>query len=323
MTSTTLPSLLSARLSTQRPQASAPESMWRFLSSPAPVSLGEGNTPLLAVTPSILLKDEGRNPGGSMLDRVASILATTTKAAGNKHLAYSGESDTLAAALAIYAANASLACSVTLSAQASDFDHLRTTAAGATLLTPNPHTPIQAALSTEDINLATRLAAHSIACEIAEQLQWKLPETLLIPSATPVDLLHFEQSFNFLLQHHWTTSTHAPRCLAVHIAPPPHTHGHAPARIAAQALQQLSDQVIVLEEDRVREALQRMVRTGWMLSPGAAAGIAAAETLSASAAPIVLIEPRSALSAANEISQILGIRRYPTRMPVGGIISPQ
>ncbi len=59
-----------------------------------------------------------------------------------------------------------------------------------------------------------------------------------------------------------------------------------------------------------------------MLSPGAAAGIAAAETLPASAAPIVLLEPRSALSASREIAQLLGIRRYPTRMPVGGIISP-
>jgi threonine synthase len=297
--------------------------MWRFLASPAPVSLGEGNTPLLPVTPSIFLKDEGRNPGAGMLDRIASILATITKASGHKNITFSSESDTLAASLAVYAANAGLPCSITLSAEASDFDHLRATTAGATLLTPSPHTPVEATLSAEDITLATHLATHTIACEIAEQLQWKLPETLLIPGATPADLLHFEQSFAFLLQHNWTNSTRAPRCLAVHIAPAPHTRSHAPARIAAQALQQLSDQVIILEEDRVRESLQRMAHTGWMLSPGAAAGIAAAESLPANAAPIVLLEPRSALSAAKEISQLLSIRRYPTRMPVGGIISPQ
>ena len=323
MTSTTLPSLLSAKPSTQRTQTAAPESMWRFLSSPTPVSLGEGNTPLLPLTATILLKDEGRNPGASMLDRIASILVTTAKAGGHKHLNFSTQSDTLAAALAVYAANAGLHCSITLSAEASDLDYLRAAAAGATLLTPNPHTPVKATLSTEEITLATHLATHTIACEIAEQLQWKLPETLLIPAATPADLLHFEQSFDFLLQHNWTTSTHTPRCLAVHIAPAPHTRGHAPARIAAQALKQLSDQVILLEEDRAREALQRMARSGWMLSPGAAAGIAAAETLPANAAPIVLLETRSAHSAAKEISQVLGIRRYPTRTPVGGIISPQ
>jgi threonine synthase len=314
--------MLSARPAIHRPQTAAPASLWRFLSSPAPVSLGEGNTPLLPVTSSIFLKDEGRNPGASMLDRIASILVTIAKATGHKHITFSGESDTLAASLAVYAANAGLPCSITLSAEASDFDHLRATSAGATLLTPSPHTPVEATLSTEDITLATQLATHTIACEIAEQLQWKLPETLLIPGSTPADLLHFEQSFDFLLQHNWTTSSHAPRCLAVHIAPASHTRSHAPARIAAQALQQLSDQVIVLEEDRVREALQRMALAGWMLSPGAAAGIAAAETLPANAAPIVLLEPRSALSAAPEIAQLLGIRRYPTRMPVGGIISP-
>lgn len=323
MTSTILPSLLSARPSTQRPQIDAHESMWRFLSSPAPVSLGEGNTPLLPLTASILLKDEGRNPGANILDRTASVLATIAKTNGQKHLTFSSESDTLAASLAAYAAKAGMACSITLSPQTSEFDHLRAAAAGATLLTPSPHTPVEATLSAEDITLATHLATHTIACEIAEQLQWKLPETVLIPGATPADLLHFEQSFNFLLQHNWTTSTHAPRCLAVHVAPPPHTRSHAPARIAAQALQQLSDQVIILEEDRVREALRRMAHSGWMLSPGAAAGIAAAESLPANAAPIVLLEPRSALSAAKEISQLLGIRRYPTRMPVGGIISPQ
>lgn len=323
MTSSSLTSLLSARLSTQRPHAAPSATVWRFLSSPNPVSLGEGNTPLLPVTPAIFLKEEGRNPGGCFLDRVASILVSTARAAAREHLAYAGDSDALAASLAVYAAGAGLACSVSLSAEASDLDHLRTSAAGATLFTPSPHTPIEQAISPEDVALATRLAAHTLACEIAEQLHWKLPETLLVPSATPADLLHFEQSFEFLLQHNWTTSTHPPRCLAVHIAPPSHARSHAPARIAAQALQQLSDQVVIVEEERVRASLTRLARTGWMLSPGAAAGIAVAESLPASAAPIVLIEPRSALAAAREIAQMLGIRRYPTRMPVGGIISPQ
>lgn len=321
MTSSSLASLLSARLSTERPNSSASTSVWRFLSSPAPVSLGEGNTPLLRIStaPSVLLKDEGRNPGASTLDRVASVIVTTAKTAGHKQIAYTGESNALASALAVYAAHAGLPCTISLSDRASDLEHLRAAAAGATLHQPGQQANPEGLLSPEDIALATRLAAHTVASEIAEQMQWKLPETLLIPGATPADLLHFEQSFAFLLDHNWTASAHAPQCRAVHIAPPP----HAPSRIAAQALQQLSDQVILLEEDRVRESLKRMARYGWMLSPGAAAGMAVAETLPANAAPIVLIETRSALSAAREVAQLLNIRRYPTRMPVGGIISPQ
>ncbi len=325
MTSAAIASLLSATLVVQRPTESLPASMWRYLSSAAVVSLGEGNTPLqlIAPAPSVLLKDEGRNPGGSTLDRVASVLTSIAKAAGQKHLSYAGESDSLAAALAVYAAHAGLPCAVSLSSDADDLDHLRISAAGATLLESGNSIHPEGALSSEGIALAARLAAHTVACEIAEQMQWKLPETLLIPGATPAELLHFEQSFAFLLEHNWTTSVRAPRCLAVHIAPPPHARAKAAARIAARALQQLSDQVIVIEEDRVRESLHHMARVGWMLSPAAAAGIAAAQTLPAVAAPIVLIEPRSALTAAREIAQFLGIRRYPTRMPVGGIISPQ
>ena len=326
MTSAALTSLLSTMLVTERPStATQPVSMWRYLRAPQPVSLGEGHTPLLSLAPasSILLKDEGRNPGGSMLDRTASILVTAAKSAGHKNLAYTGESNTLAAALAAYAACAGLPCTITLGNEADDLEHLRASAAGAAILHPGHSASLDGTLPAEDIALATNLAAHTIACEIAEQMQGKLPETLLIPGTTPADLLHFEQAFAFLVEHRWTTSVHTPRCLAAHISPPSHLRHHAPARIAAQALQQLSDQVIVLEEDRVRDSLQRMARSGWMLSPGAAAGIAAAETLPASAAPIVLIEPRSALAAAQEMAQFLRLRRYPTRMPVGGIISPQ
>ena len=325
MKSPALSPILSAMLATERPPVSQSASIWRYLSGPAPVSLGEGNTPLLPFrpAPSVLLKDEGRNPGGNMLDRVASVLVTTAKAAGQGNLTYAGDSDALAAALAVYAAHAGLPCAITLTSEASDLEHLRASAAGATLLEPSEHTQQEGALSAEDITLATRLAAHTIACEIAEQMQWKLPETLIIPGATPADLLHFEQAFAFLLEHKWTASARTPRCLSAHMAPPPHARDKAPARIAAQALRQFSDQVIVIEEELIRELLLRMARAGWMLSPGAAAGVAAAETLPAVAAPIVLIEPRSALTATQEIAQLLGIRRYPTRMPVGGIISPQ
>lgn len=320
-----LVSPLAVRPSTERPQTTAPASMWRFLESPAPVSLGEGNTPLLRLesAPAILIKDEGRNPGGSMLDRVASVLSTTAKTAGHKHLAYTGESSTLAASLAAYAAHAGLACAVTLSAEADDAEYLRAAAAGATLLECGRETQPEGALSPKDIALAARLAAHTVACEIAEQLQWKLPETLILPGASPAELLHFELAFAFLLKHKWTTSAHAPQLLAAHIAPSSHAQGNIPSRIAAQALQKFSDQVVLIDEDRVRESLKHLTHTGWMLSPAAAAGMAVARTLPAGAAPIVVMEPRSALSVAREIAQLLGIRRYPTRMPVGGIISPQ
>lgn len=325
MTSASFALPLSVRLLTERPQPAASASMWRFLETAAPVSLGEGNTPLLQTksAPAIFIKDEGRNPGGSMLDRVASILVTTAKSTGHKHIAYTGESSTLAASLAAYAAHARLTCSATLSAEADDAEYLRASAAGATLLPSGQNASLEGLLSSKDIALAARVAAHTVACEIAEQLQWNLPETLILPGASPAELLHFEQAFAFLLKHQWTTSAHSPRLLAAHLAPPSQAQDNIPSRIAAQALQKFSAQVALVEEDHVRESLECMAHAGWMLSPAAAAGIAVVRTLPANAAPVVVMEPRSALSAAREIAQLLRIRRYPARMPVGGIISPQ
>lgn len=103
---------------TIRDLPSAPRSMWRyaaFLPSPAgdAVSLGEGMTPLVPVDKlglgPLWLKDESRNPTWSFKDRLASGAVTMAKQLGAKVIA-SSSSGNAGAATAAYAARAGLPC---------------------------------------------------------------------------------------------------------------------------------------------------------------------------------------------------------------------
>ncbi len=317
---------------------------WRYLKSAHPVThpvtLGEGGTPLLTLRNGLLLKDEGRNPNGSVQDRVASILLTAARAAGCMHIALPGNSstpdsvaDALAVSVAVYAAQAGLRANIPLSEAASEADFLRVAAAGAANPDTNPDASPNAnqrqaeIISASDRAQATRLAVRALACELAEQMRWKLPETVLLPGASPVELLEYEASFAWLRERGWVTSPHAPRCVAVHITAAMDARmdarNGAPARIAAQALQKMSEAVAIVEEEHVRTALAAWAQRGWMLSPGAAAALAYCEQHRPEPGTTVVVNPRSALACANEIARLLRIRRYPGRMPVGGIITPQ
>jgi threonine synthase len=93
-------------------------SMWRFeaflpASRAEAITLGEGNTPLLAVERlglgRLLLKDESRNPTWSFKDRLASAAVTMATKLGAKVVA-SSSSGNAGAATAAYAARAGLPC---------------------------------------------------------------------------------------------------------------------------------------------------------------------------------------------------------------------
>ena len=95
-----------------------PATMWRYapmLPTAAPVTLGEGFTPLLVSreNPAVLIKDESRNPTGTIKDRGLSLAISLAHAHGHKKLAlYS--SGPAANALAAYAAAAGIEAHVFL-----------------------------------------------------------------------------------------------------------------------------------------------------------------------------------------------------------------
>jgi threonine synthase len=317
-----------------RPAPDAPAgTQWRYLKPPQagthPVTLGEGGTPLQTLRAGLLLKDEGRNPNGSVQDRVASILLTAARAAGwmQVHLPENSIlpgplADALAVSVAIYAAQAGLRAHVPLSAAASEMDFLRVVAAGAGQAQARVDTGAEE-IASSDLARATQIAVRALATELAEQMRWKLPETVLIPSASPLEVFEYESSFAWLRQQEWVSSPHAPRCVAIHTAPALDASFAGTARAAAQTLRKTSDAVGIVEEAHVGLAMETWARQGWILAPGAAAALAYCEQIAPQTGTTVIVNPLSALASGSEMTTLLRIRRYPGRMPVGGIITPQ
>jgi threonine synthase len=87
-------------------------SMWRYrevLPDVAPVSLGEGHTPMIQSreNPDVYIKDEGLNPTGSFKARGLSAAVTMCRAYGLKKIAIPSAGNA-ASALAAYAAAAGI-----------------------------------------------------------------------------------------------------------------------------------------------------------------------------------------------------------------------
>jgi threonine synthase len=297
------------------PLPSAASPLWRYLECPEPVSLGEGGTPLLAVA-NLLIKDEGRNPHGSFQDRVASLVLTAAKTAGWQRIGYFGDNAALASSLAAYAAYAGIEAEVALDPSAGEIDYLRIRAAGGKLQPSNNPSGAENAITPADLAQAARLAARTVAFEIAEQLSSESPELLLLPSASAQEVRDYEEAFAFL--HDQGRISSLPQCVAVSAA---ESASHADSGSGIQVGFQIG-------EEQLRRSLGKLARSGCLLSPEGAAAAACEQHFApgngkTANGKTVILNPRSALVFAPEISSLLRIRRYPGRMPVGGIICPQ
>ena len=183
-----------------------PETMWRFagqlpVAVEDAVSLGEGATPLIAadgvVACRLLLKDETRNPTWSFKDRLASVAVAWAKKTGAKVIATSSSGNAGAAAAA-YAARAGLPCVVLTFAGVAPAMIAQILSYGAMVLTMAskdgrwavlseavrelgwfPTSPFFGpAVGSNPIGLE---GYKTIAYEIAEQLDWRAPDWVVLP----------------------------------------------------------------------------------------------------------------------------------------------
>ncbi|MCD5407666.1 threonine synthase [Candidatus Bipolaricaulota bacterium] len=177
--------------------------VWRyrpFLPSVAPVSLGEGGTPLIPSSrlgpqlgARLHFKLEGANPTGSFKDRGASVLVSVLAAFGARRVA-DDSSGNAGAALAAYAARAGLAAVLFVPTHASTKKLAQIQAYGAELVTvPGPR-PQATAAAKEACQNSTDLlyASHNespyfevglrtVAYELAEELSGEPPDHVLVP----------------------------------------------------------------------------------------------------------------------------------------------
>jgi threonine synthase len=215
-----------------------PPGMYRFreltplADGEAPVTLGEGGTPLLAL-PRLAAhlglrhlwgKDEGQNPTGSFKARGLGMAITRARTLGARGFIIPSAGNAGGAA-AVYAAACGLPCAVIVPRATPPAAIAEAAIAGASVFT------IEGSIATAGrvvgrvapelgwFDLSTlkepyRLEGKkTMGLELAEQLGWTLPDVLLYPTGGGTGLVGIPKAFDELRQLGWVTGR--PRFVAV------------------------------------------------------------------------------------------------------------
>ena len=199
--------------------------VWRFREFlPFPedadvVSLGEGNTPLYDAPrsadycrlPQLKLKHQGCNPTGSFKDTGMTVAVTQARKLGARLVVCASTGNT-AASLAAYAARASLQCAIIV--PAGQVSHAKLAQAldyGAKVLEIDGNfdasmSVIRELAEDESIYLVNSInpfrieGQKTVAFELAEQLEWRVPDHLVLPGGNLGNSSAFGKGFRELLK---------------------------------------------------------------------------------------------------------------------------
>jgi threonine synthase len=194
-------------------------SMWRYaevLPDAEPVSLGEGFTPMLASRqhPNVFIKDEGLNPTGSFKARGLCVAVTMARAYGLKKLAVPSAGNA-ASALAAYAAAAGIEAHIFMPRDVpqANLVECRTYGARVTLVEglisdcARMVTERQQAEGWFDISTLKEPfrveGKKTMGYEVAEQLEWKLPDAVIYPTGGGVGLIGMWKAFEEMQALGW------------------------------------------------------------------------------------------------------------------------
>ncbi len=188
--------------------------MWRYrewlplADGEAPVTLGEGGTPLLAVPRlaakygfrELTVKEEGANPTGSFKARGLAAAVTRAALAGAQRLVVPTAGNA-GVALAAYAARAGLAARVYAPAKAARAYAIETGAVDVSTLR-------------EPYRIEGK---KTLGLELAEQLGWTLPDAIVYPTGGGTGLIGMWKAFAELTRAGWINGK-APRLYSVQAA---------------------------------------------------------------------------------------------------------
>lgn len=199
-----------------------PASMWRYaevLPDAVPVTLGEGFTSLLPSRefPGVHIKDEGLNPTGSFKARGMSVAVTVAKAYGLKRLA-APSAGNAASALAAYAAAAGLEAHIFMPRDVPLANRVECATYGAHV------TLVDGLISECGRMVAERKDGEgwfdvttlkepfrvegkkTMGYEVAEQLNWKMPQGIIYPTGGGVGLIGMWKAFEEMEALGWIGS---------------------------------------------------------------------------------------------------------------------
>ncbi|HEY7098983.1 MAG TPA: threonine synthase [Terriglobales bacterium] len=204
--------------------------IWRYsdvLPSADPVSLGEGFTPMLASRefPNVHVKDDGLNPTGSFKARGMSVAVTMAKAYGLKKLA-APSAGNAASALAAYSAKAGIEAHIFMPNDVPMANRVECETYGAHV------TLVDGLISDCARMVADRKESEgwfdvttlkepfrvegkkTMGYEVAEQLDWVLPQAIIYPTGGGVGLIGMWKAFDEMEKLGWIGSER-PKMIAV------------------------------------------------------------------------------------------------------------
>ena len=188
---------------------------WRELLPPDgdPVSLGEGETPIVALPntggPNLLVKDEGRLPTGSFKARGLAMAVTMAKQFGITRIAMPTNGNA-GAALAAYGARAGIETIVICPAETPQINVTETAAYGARVHVADGQIDECGALvgkgaaeglwfDCSTLKEPYRLEGKKVmGFELAEQLGWELPDAIFYPTGGGTGLIGMWKAFDEL-----------------------------------------------------------------------------------------------------------------------------
>ena len=194
-------------------------SMWRYaevLPDATPVTLGEGFTPLLPSQefPGVYIKDESFNPTGSFKARGMSVAVTMAKAYGLRKLA-APSAGNAGSALAAYAAAAGLEAHIfmprdvpranrvecaTYGAQVTLVDGLISDCARMIAERKDKEGWFDVSTLKEPFRVEGK---KTMGYEVAEQLNWKMPQAIIYPTGGGVGLIGMWKAFEEMESLGW------------------------------------------------------------------------------------------------------------------------
>jgi threonine synthase len=215
---------------------SRPRTLWRYaevLPNDAPVSLGEGMTPLVHATRlgasmnlgKLYVKDEGLNPTGSFKARGMTVAVTRAKRLGAKALA-APTAGNAGGALAAYAAAAGLPAVIVMPADTPAANVMECQAFGAKVVKLNglisdcgkyvaEHKDREGWYDVSTLKEPYRVEGKkTMGYELWEQFGGKLPDVILYPTGGGVGLIGMCKAFDEMQEMGWI-GCERPRMVAV------------------------------------------------------------------------------------------------------------
>lgn len=215
--------------------AARTRSMWRYrelLPDVAPVTLGEGFTPMLASRKraNVWIKDEGANPTGSFKARGLCMAVTMARHYGLKKLAIPSAGNA-AGALAAYSAAAGLESHIFMPKDVPEANLVECTAYGADVTLVDglisdcarmvgERKQAQGWFDVSTLKEPFRVEGKkTMGLEVAEQLGWRLPEAIFYPTGGGVGLIGMWKAFDELEQLGWLPAgSKRPKMIAIQAA---------------------------------------------------------------------------------------------------------